>query len=84
MLQSLVYYQEKAFRLFFISNKRENILYSDLTVTDCSLANFLRTSADIQCIDIIEKKKEAGNLNWTLFRDACVYIKQLENTDILV
>lgn len=86
MLQSLVYYQEKAFRLFFISNKRESILYSDLTVTDCSLANLLRTSADIQCIDIIEKKKkkEVGNLNWTLFRDACVYIKQLENTDILV
>lgn len=47
----------KGFQVIFISNKRENILYSELTVTDCSLANFLRTSADIQCVDIIEKKK---------------------------
>lgn len=59
MLQSEVSYQWKAFRLFFISNKRENILHSELTVADCSLANFLRTSADIQ-FDIIEKKGKLG------------------------
>lgn len=73
----------KVFRLFFISNKRENILYSELTATECSLANFLRTSADIQCVDIIEKK-EAGNLNWNQFKAACVYIEHLKNTSILV
>lgn len=60
MLQSLLYYWGKAFRLFFISNKRENILYSELTVADFSLANFLRTSADIQFVDIIEKKGKLG------------------------
>jgi len=65
MLQSLVYYQEKAFRLFSISNKRGNLLYSELTVIDCSLENFLRTSTDIQYVGIVFKKErgeEAGNL----------------------